>query len=427
VKALILPHAGYVYSGRTAAHAAWVLNSGQFETVILLGPDHRVGFACCAVSDVAAYQTPMGKVPLAVEAVRLREQPDLFRPVAASDESEHCLEVVLPFLQHLLGSFRMIPVVCGPCDAGKIAASLDPLLNAETLIVVSSDLSHYLPHDTAVVRDRETIQAVLDLDWDAISNSRNRACGALPIEVLLRLARRHGWKPQLLHYSTSAEASGDRQAVVGYAAIAFFGDTAMSDPISSAPRLTAEQGRCLVRLARQTLMERFGQSLPKADAEQLAAALADEALNAPCGTFVTLKLRNQLRGCIGTLVARETVVEGIRQNTLNAAFHDPRFRPLSAEEAEQVAVEVSVLTPPAPLAYRDGQDLIAKLRAHVDGVIIRKGHASATFLPQVWEQLPEPSEFLSHLCMKAGLAADEWRRGKIEVQTYQVQHFEEQP
>jgi AmmeMemoRadiSam system protein B/AmmeMemoRadiSam system protein A len=427
LKALILPHAGYVYSGLTAAHAACVLKRGQFENVLLLGPDHRVGFADCAVSAVDAYQTPLGQVPLAPAAARLREQKDLFRAVAASDDSEHCLEVLLPFLQLTLGSFQMVPVVFGPCDIEKVAAALDPLCDAKTLIVVSSDLSHYLPYDAAVARDQETIRMILDLNFNQLAQGHNRACGALPIEVLLHLARRHGWQAQLLHYSTSAQASGDKTAVVGYAAIAFYGDTPMSDQASSSLRLTAEQGQLLVRLARQTLMDRFDRPLPPAETQALKQALAAEAFEARCGTFVTLKLGRQLRGCIGNLTASETVVEGICQNAINAAFHDPRFHPLSAKEAEQVTIEVSVLTPPAKLAYRDGDDLIDKLRVNVDGVIIRKGYASATFLPQVWEQLPQPQDFLSHLCLKAGLAADEWRRGQLEVQTYQVQYFEEHP
>jgi AmmeMemoRadiSam system protein A len=201
----------------------------------------------------------------------------------------------------------------------------------------------------------------------------------------------------------------------------------MSDQLPSTPRLTAEQGQILVRLARQTLMERFGQPLPESESKALQAALGSEAFSVCCGTFVTLKLNNQLRGCIGTLSASDTIAEGVRQNTLNAAFHDPRFRPVSEKEAERVIIEVSVLTPPLPLAYQDGDDLMAKLKVNQDGVIIRKGHASATFLPQVWEQLPQPTEFLSHLCLKAGLRADEWRSGQLEVKTYQVQHFEEHP
>jgi AmmeMemoRadiSam system protein A len=142
---------------------------------------------------------------------------------------------------------------------------------------------------------------------------------------------------------------------------------------------------------------------------------------------VTLKLHGKLRGCIGTLSSSETVAEGVRRNAVNAAFHDPRFPPLSEAELGQIRIEVSVLTEPQPLEFADSEDLLRKLRPKVDGVIIRKAHASATFLPQVWEELPKKEDFLSHLCLKAGLPRDDWRRSPLEVSTYQVQHFEEQP
>ncbi|HOJ15372.1 MAG TPA: AmmeMemoRadiSam system protein A, partial [Deltaproteobacteria bacterium] len=135
--------------------------------------------------------------------------------------------------------------------------------------------------------------------------------------------------------------------------------------------------------------------------------------------------KGRLRGCIGTLEARESILEGIRRNAINAAFKDPRFPPLGKDELARVRIEVSVLTEPKPLPYKDPDDLVRKLRPGVDGVIIRKGWATATFLPQVWEQLEDPREFLSHLCLKAGLDAQAWERGGLEVETYQVQCLEE--
>jgi AmmeMemoRadiSam system protein A len=144
-----------------------------------------------------------------------------------------------------------------------------------------------------------------------------------------------------------------------------------------------------------------------------------------CGTFVTLKINHRLRGCIGSLSANASLAEGVRDNVLNAAFHDPRFSPLTATELDAVQIEVSVLSEPAALDYTDAGDLLSKLKPGIDGVILKKGYASATFLPQVWEQLPQPEAFLSNLCMKAGLSADRWRQGDLTVQVYQVQYFQE--
>lgn len=182
--------------------------------------------------------------------------------------------------------------------------------------------------------------------------------------------------------------------------------------------LSPDQGQILVRLARNTLQHKL-----KGDRE--VEDIEDSALQRHCGTFVTLKIGEQLRGCIGSLSPTESLIDGVRHNALQAAFHDPRFPPLRAAELPRVNIEVSVLTDPRPLAYDGADDLLAKLRPHVDGVTLGKGFARATFLPQVWEQLPRAEDFLSHLCMKAGLEADEWRRGELEIETYQVQYFEE--
>jgi AmmeMemoRadiSam system protein A len=181
----------------------------------------------------------------------------------------------------------------------------------------------------------------------------------------------------------------------------------------------------LLKLARQTIAEKLSGSAARPASEDLLTALDDDQFQLPCGTFVTLKIGERLRGCIGNLTSTETVLDGVRRNAVNAALHDPRFPSLTKDELEQSRIEVSILTEPQALAYRDGADLVKKLRPHVDGVIIRKGHASATFLPQVWEQLPGPEDFLTHLCLKAGLPAGAWKNSDLEVLTYQVQYFEE--
>jgi AmmeMemoRadiSam system protein A len=189
--------------------------------------------------------------------------------------------------------------------------------------------------------------------------------------------------------------------------------------------LNQAQGQVLLKLARQTLMKRLGQPVSESEVDRLNTALTDSCFDALCGTFVTLKINQQLRGCIGNLTSTEPLAISVRRNAINAAFQDPRFKPLAAQELEKIEIEVSILSQPQPLKYSDSADLIKKLRPRIDGVIIRKDGASATFLPQVWEQLPEPRDFLTHLCLKAGLASDAWQNTELEVSTYQVQYFEE--
>ncbi len=201
--------------------------------------------------------------------------------------------------------------------------------------------------------------------------------------------------------------------------------TEMQNKQDPSQKLNEAQGQLLVNLARYTLMERLGQQIPQAQYDSLNTALTDSCFQRSCGVFVTLTISGQLRGCIGNLTSNEPLASGVRRNAINAAFHDPRFAPLSASELDQIEIEISILSEPQPLIYRDGDDLLNKLRPNIDGVIIRKEAASATFLPQVWEQLPRPHDFLAHLCTKAGLASDSWKKSQLEISSYQVQYFEE--
>jgi AmmeMemoRadiSam system protein A len=186
-------------------------------------------------------------------------------------------------------------------------------------------------------------------------------------------------------------------------------------------KLTEEEGRCLLSVARQTIHQRLFNS----ERQDLPDSQASPKFSEKRGTFVTLTIDGGLRGCIGHIIPQESLLEGIRINAINAAFQDPRFRPLSRKEWERVKIEISILTSPEALTYSDAEDLLDKLRPGIDGVIIKKGFHQATFLPQVWEQLPDKKEFLTHLCMKAGLERDAWKKEKLEVSTYQVQAFEE--
>jgi AmmeMemoRadiSam system protein A len=229
----------------------------------------------------------------------------------------------------------------------------------------------------------------------------------------MEIARRRKWGPLLLNYTNSGNTAGDLSNVVGYAAIAYFGEASLSQ----------NQGQVLVKLARKTIMEKLGKKMAPDKARELSDSLRDDCYRKQSGTFVTLKLDDHLRGCIGSLTSNESIRAGITHNALNAAFGDPRFSPLTADEFEQVDIEISILSEPKAIEYTDYSDLIAKLRVNIDGVIIRKGRARATFLPQVWKQLPKPDIFLSHLCTKAGLPADSWKNTKLEVLTYQVQCF----
>ena len=186
--------------------------------------------------------------------------------------------------------------------------------------------------------------------------------------------------------------------------------------------LSEDEGKYLLGLARKTIEDTLNNAeSPRIDWKKELPDKFKEKL----GTFVTVTIKGNLRGCIGHIIPRMTLIEGIQANAVNAAFRDPRFPPLTRDEFDRIEIEVSILTRPQELSYEDGEDLLRKLRPGVDGVILKKGFHEATFLPQVWEQLPGKEEFLAHLCLKAGLSHDSWRKEKLTVSTYQVQAFEE--
>jgi AmmeMemoRadiSam system protein A len=217
-------------------------------------------------------------------------------------------------------------------------------------------------------------------------------------------------------FSASGLCNAGEQGLHGAKSLVKEGKMAGTD------KLTEEEGRRLLQVARQTIEHAL---FEKKDGG------SDEANSSPKfsekrGTFVTLTMNGGLRGCIGHIIPQETLIEGVRVNAINAAFRDPRFRPLSKNEVEKIKIEVSILTEPRPLSYSDANDLLSKLRPGVDGVIIKKGYYQATFLPQVWEQLPDKKAFLTHLCMKAGLDGEAWKNERLQVSIYQVQAFEEE-
>lgn len=220
-KALIAPHAGYIYSGPIAASAYRLLApyAGEIERVVLLGPVHRVPVRGLALPDADAFSTPLGDVPLDTEA--MDAICDLPQVVVSESvhTSEHSLEVHLPFLQKVLGEFRLVPLAVGDAEPEEIAEVLECLWGGdETLIVVSSDLSHYLPYAHAREIDARTVQNICDQRWPI---DHEHACGATPINGLLADASRHQLQTHLLDVRNSGDTAGDKLQVVGYAAIAF--------------------------------------------------------------------------------------------------------------------------------------------------------------------------------------------------------------
>lgn len=401
-KALIAPHAGWVYSGPVAAGAYALLRPfrGSWSRVVLLGPSHRVGFQGMALCSSDQWASPLGAVALDKDWSRLAGVAG----VGVLDQAhaqEHSLEVHVPFLQATIGDFTLLPVVIGDASPDMVAGLLDALWGGdETLIVISTDLSHYLPYDQCRDTDGQTVAAIEH--FDALAISRDGACGRIPVGGLLTAAKRRGLEIVTLDVRNSGDTAGPKDRVVGYGSWALF---ETENSMSEADRIKA-MGQTLLDLAWASIRHGLETGSPAPAPTERPGILAQ-----PGAVFVTLNRQGGLRGCIGSVIAWRPLAEDVVDNAFKSAFKDPRFPPLSPAELEGLSLSLSVLTPPVPMTFKDQEDMLNQLRPRMDGLIIEDGGLRALFLPSVWEQLPDKHQFLAHLKAKAGMAVDHWSPG----------------
>ncbi len=433
LKALVCPHAGYEFSGQTAAAAYKLLAGRDVQTVVVMGPSHYALLQGACIPNADAYQTPLGLVPISPKAKTLAsappfalepqcpvQRPGWWRqaPKPAPEEGkdtpetwEHSVEVQVPFLQKVLKNFQILPIVIGEPNPAQVAKALADIIDDKTIVVASSDLSHYHAYQTAKGMDGRCVKAICDLDIDAMAGQE--ACGKQPILALLHLARQKGWKAQMLDYRNSGDVTGEKDRVVGYSAVAFYA------PVPE--KLGAEERKFLLDLARKTLVRvTAGGEVPAVEAKDVPPKLVEKQ-----ACFVTLTKDGALRGCIGHLSAMEPLHQAVADNARNAALRDPRFLPVTPDEVGKLKIEISVLTEPQPLAFSSPDDLLSKLHPNEDGVLLHIGPRTATFLPQVWAQIPDKVKFLEHLSQKAGCDPSDWRGKDVTVEIYHVECFEE--
>jgi MEMO1 family protein len=407
-KGLIVPHAGYIYSGNVAAQAYALLRPaiGIVKRVVLLGPCHRVAVRGLALPEAAAFETPLGRVEVDTEAAAALKGLQQVVVNAATHAHEHSLEVQVPFLQQVLKGFKLVPLVVGSASAEEVAEVLDRLWGGpETLIVISSDLSHYHRYDQARAIDRRTVRAIVGFRTDI---DHEQACGATPLIGFLHTAKHRAMQPELLDARNSGDTAGGRDRVVGYASFAFW---------DKRVEYGERHGRTLLGLARASVANALqaGAEVKIPDAQWLRERRA---------TFVTLNQDGKLRGCIGSLEPARALGDDVVANAAAAALADRRFSPLGRDDLAKVEMEVSLLSTPTAVLFGEDRDLLAALRPGVDGVILASGEKRGTYLPQVWEQLPEPGRFLASLMQKAGIPADT-RLTRCQVWRYQVKKWKE--
>ncbi len=412
-KAVIAPHAGFVYSGAIAgtAYAPLAAARETITRVVLIGPSHRVPFRGLAVSSASAFDGPLGPVMVDRQAVeRIAHLPG----VQVRDDAhrhEHSLEVQLPFLQRVLGQFRIVPVVVGDAGTEEVDAVLEALWGGpETLIVISSDLSHYHGYEEANALDKSASDAIELLRPDLLEDEQ--ACGSRPIRGLLTRARRLDLRATTLDRRNSGDTRGPKDRVVGYGAYAF--------EYSEAARLEPAHRATLLDAAARSV--RHGVAAGEPPRVELGAF--PPQLEAMRASFVTLEIDGRLRGCIGSTTPHRSLVEDVVVNAYKSAFADPRFPNLTADELERLSFSISILSTPRAIAFTSEAELLAELRPDRDGLVLAAGEKRGLFLPQVWASLPEPRTFLAHLKAKAGLAEDYWssevRAHRFSTETFKT-------
>lgn len=455
-KALVVPHAGYVYSGPVAARGYEALRPlcGSIDRVVLLGPAHRVYVESMALPACDAFSTPLGLVPVDAE---LRDIALGCRGVQLDDRPhvpEHSLEVHLPFLQEVLGDgWTLMPVLVGRSRDSDVADLLERVWGGdETVIIVSSDLSHYEPYALAREHDRRTASAILDLDTQRIMP--DDACGAFPLRGLLVAAERRGLVAEQIDLRSSGDTAGDGASVVGYGAFAFHerdggqvevgdhavgggevgggavgggevaesaaceGDARQSTngadvAASSKPGMT-DDDRCLVlETAMGALSALFnGTEMPDTSPQFLSRQNCSPRVRREGASFVTLRaFTGELLGCIGSIKPYRPLLEDVAANAISAATRDPRFRRVRKQDLTGGEVDVSVLSPLEEFPADDRETVLQEIVPGRDGLVIEAVGRRATFLPSVWEQLPNPDSFLDQLMLKAGLDPSHWPDG----------------
>jgi MEMO1 family protein len=428
--ALISPHAGYIYSGPVAIYGYRALKGFHPRTVIILAPSHHEYIDGAAVIRQGSFETPLGKVPIDTKMVeKLISLTSLVKEKRTPFEKEHALEVQLPFLQCTLEKFTLVPLIVGKMNQeeckklGNTLASLD--VPGETLIVASSDMSHYHPYKEAQSIDRRTIHLVKTMDMEglarALAKEECELCGGTPVLVTMYAMKALSCKPEVLKYANSGDTAGPKDKVVGYTSVIFWKDKKEKEAHSMKDEefLNGEEKKTLLTMARKTLEEYL--KTGKAP-EFFKDTPVPENLKKEAGMFVTLRKNHDLRGCIGYIVGREPLYHAVSELAISSATRDPRFPPVKFEELKHIHIEISVMS---PLRKVQSADEIV-LGTH--GVYVKKGFYSGIFLPQVATETGWDKEtFLRQLCAgKAGLPQDAWKDKDTELQVFTADIFEEE-
>lgn len=440
--AMVVPHAGYIYSGQICADGFKQVSQEKIDVIVILGTNHtHPNFPQVSLYPGDGYRTPLGvaKIDKDIVALLIKEAPGECVLEQSLHKQEHSVEVIVPFIQVVFPEAKIVPAVVGSADSKiceRFGRSLAKALkNRRALIVASSDLSHYPSAKDASVADRETLQAMAKMDaagFQAILREHQKkkiphlstsACGEGPILTLMSAVRALGaTSGTLISYANSGDAPiGDGSRVVGYGAVIYAkesaakneGQNAGAESAALPGSLSSADKKELLAFARETLSR-----LLATDTVPLARNFSTSARQLR-GVFVTLRKKGELRGCVGRMIGDEPLCKLVGAMAIQSAFNDGRFPQLGTGEMKDVEIEISALTPMKPVSSPN--DIVVGR----DGVLLSKDGHSAVFLPQVaTEQGWSRDEMLEHLCRKAGLSANSWKTG-AQFATFQAEVFSE--
>jgi len=437
VIALILPHAGYFYSGQTAVYGLKAADK-KYKRIVIIGPSHRVGMKnALSVPKVTHYETVLGQIPLDVAFIeKLRECP-LFQDVPQAHKHEHSVQIELPLLQYNRRDFKLVPIIAGDCSAETIEKAADvlkSLVDDETLVIASSDFVHYGPNYGYVPFKENIPEQIKKLDMGAYEyiakldssgflkykqKTAATICGSVPVAILLSMLA-EPVEAKLMAYETSGNLMSDFTNSVSYLSAAFCGRWPVVEktkPKKPDTRLSEADKKQLLKLARGSLIY-YLQKRRLPNASELGVTVSS-AMSRHRAAFVTLKKNSQLRGCIGDIFPQQPLYKSVIGNAVNAGVNDWRFAPVTKAECSGITIEISALTPPEVIASP------AQIRIGVDGVILSKDGRRAVYLPQVApEQGWDVETMLEHLSLKAGLSADGWKTGAV-FEVFQAEVFGE--
>ncbi|MBP7735544.1 MAG: AmmeMemoRadiSam system protein B [Spirochaetes bacterium] len=448
--ALIMPHAGYVYSGKTAAQGYRIIGAAgkpaiASRLIVILGPSHYSAFRGCSLLEAEYYETPLGKVKLNREAAEILAGDGLFRKNTTAFEREHSIEIHLPYLQRIFGNrlrkdVQVLPVLVGDlddADAKKAAARLaEATARSDPFFIISTDFTHYGPNfgyepfknaggqsTSARIKglDDGAIDLIIKKDIAGFTGYCEKTgatiCGRNPIRIALALPI-GGFRAEKIAYDTSGRVTGDYANSVSYASILLSGRLEASRFGDREEALLSDKDRqFLLRAARDNIAS----WLKKRRGIQIFPTDAPPALLEKRGVFVTLKKHGRLRGCIGYLTGIKPLILAVLDNSYNAAFEDPRFGPVTEDELPAITIEISVLTEPVRVKSVD------EIKVGRDGLIIERGFYRGLLLPQVpVEQGWDRRAFLDGTCQKAGLPSNAWKDKETKISRFQAVVFGEE-